>query len=58
MGRLIQGVNDLETYCKEHPEMAHLLNEWDYEKNEGLTPHTVNVGSPNKVWWNFCTQIK
>ena len=31
-----------------HPQ---LLEEWDYERNGDLSPDTVNVGSPRRVWW-------
>jgi hypothetical protein len=31
-----------------HPE---LLDEWDYEKNNGLTPQMFKAGSTQKVWW-------
>lgn len=28
-----------------------LVNEWDYEKNEGITPEMVNSLSNEKYWW-------
>ncbi len=28
-----------------------LINEWDYTKNNGLTPDEVTCGSEKKVWW-------
>ena len=31
-----------------NPDIA---NEWDYQKNEGLTPFDVSHGSTKKVWW-------
>ncbi len=31
-----------------YPEIAA---EWDYEKNEDLTPNSVSYGSNKKVWW-------
>ncbi len=43
--RIIIGFNDLYT---KRPEIA---KEWDYEKNEGLTPKDVVPGSNKKVWW-------
>jgi hypothetical protein len=37
-----------------HPE---LLREWDYEKNNGLTPRMFKSGSTQKVWWK-CSVCK
>lgn len=45
MAKLIKGVNDLATM---YPQLA---SEWDYDKNEGLTPSDVTAGSTRKVWW-------
>jgi len=45
----IKGVNDLETLF---PELAL---EWDHEKNGGLKPSDVKLGSALKVWWK-CKQ--
>jgi len=28
-----------------------LANEWDYKKNEDLTPKNITYGSNKKVWW-------
>ena len=28
-----------------------LLNEWDYEKNKGISPTMISYGSDKKVWW-------
>ena len=41
----IVGETDLITT---HPNIA---KEWDYEKNEGLTPEMVTAGSEKKVYW-------
>ena len=50
-GRLpIKGTNDLETHCKNN-NLEYLLDEWNYEKNNGLTPADVTSGSDKKVWW-------
>lgn len=35
-----------------YPQLAY---EWNYEKNEGLTPATVACSSGKKVWWR-CAQ--
>ena len=43
--RLFVGYNDLQTV---HPEIAA---DWDYEKNDGLTPDMITCGSTKKVWW-------
>ena len=39
------GYNDLATT---HPALAI---EWDYERNEGVSPSDFSKGSDNKVWW-------
>ena len=39
------GYNDLATT---NPE---LLSEWDYVKNEAITPKDISGGSEKKVWW-------
>ena len=41
----IIGENDLQTI---NPVLA---KEWNYEKNNGLTPTNVTPGSGKKVWW-------
>ena len=43
--KLIPGVNDLLTV---NPELA---SEWNYEKNNALTPEDVMPNSGKKVWW-------
>jgi len=45
LGKLIQGANDLQTV---NPKLA---NEWDYKKNENLTPNDITSGSNKNVWW-------
>ena len=45
----IKGENDLETV---NPTLA---KEWNYEKNDGLTPDEVMPNSNKKVWWT-CSQ--
>ncbi len=34
---------------------AQLMAEWDWEKNENISPSTVSYGSHQKVWWK-CSQ--
>ena len=41
----IKGENDLQTV---NPTLA---KEWNYEKNNGLTPIDVKPNSQKKVWW-------
>lgn len=49
-GRYVsEGTNDLATL---YPE---LLEEWDYEKNGDLTPHSVTAYCDKKVWWKCKT---
>lgn len=43
--RVIEGHNDLATL---YPS---LMNEWDYEKNIGISPNKIGRGSELKVWW-------
>ena len=45
MSKLIVGVNDLATV---RPD---LVKEWNYIKNEDLTPDMFTCGSKTKVWW-------
>jgi hypothetical protein len=45
----ITGVNDLETYCKQHPEMEYLLTE--YSKNNEKSPSTISAHSTDSVEW-------
>lgn len=55
----IKGENDLSIT---HP---HLLQEWNYEKNQPLFPYECTFGSGKKVWWtcqkcanDWCASIK
>ncbi len=48
--KLIVGANDFETWCQNNNKI-NLLNEWDYQKNDGLLPKEVLCGSGRKVWW-------
>ncbi|MEE0839988.1 MAG: zinc-ribbon domain-containing protein, partial [Acutalibacteraceae bacterium] len=41
----VKGENDLQTV---NPTLA---NDWNYEKNDGLTPMDVLPNSNKKVWW-------
>ena len=43
--KVLKGENDLQTV---NPVLA---NEWNYEKNNGLTPMDVMPNSSKKVWW-------
>lgn len=43
--RVLEGYNDLQTI---NPQLA---SEWNYEKNEGLTPNEIMPNSGKKVWW-------
>lgn len=47
--KLIQGVNDLEIWCKENGR-EDLLEEWDYEKNGDLRPYDFFKTSNQKAW--------
>lgn len=51
MRKTIQkGVNDLSTWCEQNGRMD-LLMEWDYEKNNPITPEDVTAGSNTSFWW-------
>ena len=43
--KVIKGYNDLATI---NPKLA---SEWNYEKNDGLTPMDIMPNSNKKVWW-------
>ena len=42
---VMEGYNDLATTD------AHLLSEWDYEKNKDVSPNKVSRNSMRTVWW-------
>ena len=51
--KVIQSINDLETWCKENDRLD-LLVEWEYDKNTkefGVTPRTVARASHIKAHW-------
>jgi len=48
MGKIIIGVDDLQTWCEQNK--PSLISEWDYEKNTKL-PNEYHNGSASKVWW-------
>lgn len=43
--KVLNGFNDLQTF---NPVLA---KEWNYKKNNGLTPTDVTPNSNKKVWW-------
>ena len=43
--KVLKGYTDLQTV---NPALA---KEWNYEKNNGLTPADVMPNSDKKVWW-------
>ena len=43
--KVLIGYNDLAS------KAPWLSGEWDYEKNNGISPETVTYGSNRKVWW-------
>ena len=46
--KVIKGQTDLQTV---NPALA---NEWNYEKNDGLTPSDILPNSNRLVWWKCC----
>ena len=47
---ILPGFNDLASWCRDN-NREDLLNEWDYEKNDELSPNTIGPNSSKKVWW-------
>ena len=45
----------LYDYCKNN-DKEYILNDWDYELNQGLDPTKLTYGSNKVVWWkcSFC----
>ena len=43
--RILVGYNDLQA-C--YPQIA---KQWDYDKNDGITPQEVTAGTNRKFWW-------
>lgn len=37
-------------------EIPYLIKDWNWEKNEEISPYILGSGSPKKVWWkcSFC----
>ena len=44
------GINDLVTWCNENGKQ-YILDEWDYETNEGLRPEMFTFGSHKRINW-------
>lgn len=44
------GKNDLATWCKENNKQ-YILEEWDYDSNDGLTPEMFTFGSHKLINW-------
>ena len=48
----IQAYKENAIFKKSLATVRHdLVEEWDYEKNQGLTPEMFPIGSHQKVWW-------
>jgi DNA-directed RNA polymerase subunit RPC12/RpoP len=45
----VVGETDL---CTTHPQ---LIEEWNYEKNAGISPTDLTKGSGKKIWWKCQT---
>lgn len=45
---IVHGINDLKS---RNPKLSA---EWDYEKNEALSPEKISAHSSRKVWWRCC----
>jgi very-short-patch-repair endonuclease len=48
--KIVYGVNDFETWCKQN-NREDLLDEWGYDKNDGLVPQDIIKCYSKKVWW-------
>lgn len=46
----------VNNFTKKYPQ---LIDEWDYDKNQGLSPEYFSAGSNKKVWWkcNKCNSL-
>ncbi len=49
-----KGVNDLVTWCQDNNKQ-YILDEWDYDSNEGLRPENFTFGSHRRINWK-CTK--
>ena len=47
--RILVGFNDLKTWCMNN-KMEHILEEWNYEKNE-VKPDEITFASGQRIWW-------
>ena len=45
---LTQNIEESKSIALEFPE---LLEEWNFEKNNGINPKSFSAGSDKKVWW-------
>lgn len=45
-----KGVNDLQTWCNQN-NRRELLEEWDYESNNGMSPDMFTYGSHKRIFW-------
>lgn len=43
--KTLTGFNDFATL------LPDLLKEWDYDKNQGISPQKIGIGYSKKVWW-------
>lgn len=48
--KAVVGKNDLVTWCKEN-DKQYILNEWDYDKNDGMMPEQFTFGSHKRINW-------
>lgn len=48
--KLLKGYNDFETWCIKN-NREDLLDEWNYEKNNGLKPSEILKGGAGKKYW-------
>lgn len=48
--KALVGVNDLVTWCKEN-DKQYILDEWDYDSNEGVKPEMFTFGSHKRINW-------
>ncbi len=44
------GINDLVTWCKNNNKQ-YILDEWDYDANEGMKPEMFTFGSHKRINW-------
>ena len=51
--KVLIGENDLVTWCKAN-DKQYILDEWDFDSNDDLTPEMFTFGSHKRINWKCC----